>query len=59
MSKNGLLPDLKKTMDYKLAISLLKTIDQLKGLEDLLEETGKESLYNLLYVFAWCKDKQS
>ncbi len=25
-------------MDYKLAISLLKTIDQLKGLEDLLQE---------------------
>lgn len=25
-------------MDYKLAISLLKTIDQLEGLEDLLEE---------------------
>ena len=25
-------------MDYKLAISLLKTIDKLEGLEDLLEE---------------------
>jgi len=25
-------------MDYKLAITLLKTIDQLEGLEDLLEE---------------------
>ena len=25
-------------MDYKLAITLLKTIDQLKGLEDLLQE---------------------
>ena len=34
-------------MNYKLAITLLKTIDQLEGLEDLLEEHNESYILEL------------